>query len=318
MDLRRSEYLSLLVLVAVLIWMGRPCPAFAEKTVIELDTIEAGGIAVHYERPLLNAAKEILELYPAIKHEVEKTLRWEVRFRPEVLLIRENRTFRMLAHSEMVVAFADPERQLIVIDYSRMGMHPFRLDITFKHELCHLLLHSHIPHGLPKWFDEGVSQWVTGGLAEILVEDRKPVLKEAALARRIFRFEALSLHFPEDRPGLILAYEQSRSLVEYMADTFGAQKLLDILEALKDGTSIDDALRKHLGLALPVLEGNWLAHLNKNITWLIYLSNNLYEILFFLAALITIFAGLKMLLRRLARKDTDEEDEGDDPESRSV
>lgn len=287
----------------------QPASAAPESMLLEVDTLEGGGIVVRFERPLLNPAREIVRLFPLVRDELARLLQWEVNIRPEVLLIKDNRTFKMLAGSEMVVAFADPERHLIVIDCSRVGANPFDLDVTFKHELCHLLLHSRIPSGLPRWFDEGVSQWVTGGLAEILMDRKRPVLGEAALAGRLLPFDDLSVRFPEDRYGLTLAYEQSRSLVEYVAETYGTPRLLHILNALKDGSSMDGAVQESLGLTMGELERRWVAHLSQRATWLIYISNNLYEILFVFASLITIIAAAKVVARRLRGRTSRGEDE---------
>ena len=209
----------------------------------------------------------------------------------------------------MAVAFADPARQLIVVDCSRVGGRPFDLKNVFKHELCHLLLHAHIPVGLPRWLDEGIAQWVTGGLAEIFVGDRRSVLMEAALAGRLFRFDDLSARFPEDRHGLVLAYEQSRNLVEYIVETYGVPRLLQLLNALKDGRSMDDAVQKSLGLPVGELERSWVSHLDKRSTWPIYISNNLYEMLFFFASLITIIAATKIIAKRLGNRVSQEKEE---------
>ncbi len=216
---RSRASITLLALAVLLLGISSPARAARERTSLDLDTIESGDIVVHFERPLLNTAKEIVRLSPSVKDDLARLLQWEFRFRPNVVLIKDDKTFQMIARSEMVVAFADPQRQLIVIDCSRVGAHPFDLDVTFKHELCHLLLHAYIPAGLPRWLDEGVAQWVSGGFAEILNDDRRSVLGEAALAGRLFRFDDLSAGFPGDRYGLVLAYEQSRSLVEYIVET---------------------------------------------------------------------------------------------------
>jgi hypothetical protein len=305
----KGAEITFFMLTVFLIGLMLPPSAFSDTKALEVETIETAGIVVRYEKPLSAAAREIADAYPTVRQELTKLLHWEIRFRPEVILIKDNKTFAMLAPGDWVVAFADPERQRIVIDHSRMGTHPFKLDVTLKHELSHLLLHTYIPSGLPRWFDEGVCQWVTGGLAEILVEDTKPVLKETALAGRLLRFDDLSARFPGDRKGIILAYEQSRSLVEYIAETYGTLKLLEMLNALKTGSTMDDAVKNNLGLTMGELERAWALHLNKSITWLIYISNNLYEILFFLAALMTIIAAVKILLRRVARKTSEDEEE---------
>ena len=269
---------------------------------IEMDTIETGDVVVRFERPLSSLARETVRLFPQAREELWALLGWDVLVRPEVVLIRDHGTFEMVARSEMVVAFADSERHLIVIDCSRVGRRSFDFDATFKHELCHLILHAHIPAGLPRWLDEGVAQWASGGLAEILMDDGTSALREAALAGRLFRFEDLSARFPEDRYGLILAYEQSRSLVEYIAEKYGTSKLRRLLAALENGGTIDDALQKSLGLTVDALEGEWASLLKGRLGWLVYISNNLYELLFFLAALMTVAAVVRVITKRLSRR----------------
>ncbi|MDY6844602.1 MAG: hypothetical protein SVW57_10975, partial [Thermodesulfobacteriota bacterium] len=51
-----------------------------------------------------------------------------------------------------------------------------------------------------------------------------------------------------------------------------------------------------------------LNHLQQKITWFTYLINNLYEILFFLAALITIFGFIRRLKKRKAYDDDEDDD----------
>jgi hypothetical protein len=274
-------------------------------TADELATFENRDVVVRFERSLSNTAKEIVRLFPPVKDELSTVFRWEFRFRPEVILVKGNRTFP----NEMVVAFADPEKQLIVIDCSRVGAHPFTLEATYKHELCHLLLHAHIPVGLPRWLDEGVAQWVTGGFAEILMNEGKSELREAVLAGRLLRFDDLSVWFPEDRYSFMLAYEQSRSLVEYIVEVYGTSGLLRVLNALKAGNTLDDAMENSLGITMGELTGEWVSHLGRGPTWLIYLSTNLYEILFFFASLMVIIGAVRITVRRLKRRLSHEEED---------
>ena len=309
MQNRACVSIAFLVFSVLLLSMASGVRAAREGVPIELTTLERDDIVVRFERPLANAAREIVRLFPSAKDELAKLLQWEIRFRPEVILIRDSRTFRMLTRTDAYVAFAEPERELIVIDYSRMESHPFDLYVTFKHELCHLLLHACIPVGLPKWFDEGVSQWVTGGLAEIVTDDKRSVLKEAALAGELFRFRDLSDGFPEDPHGLTLAYEQSRSLVQYIAETYGTFRLQQVLTALEHGSTMDDAIHNNLGLSMRDLERVWVSLQTERLEWLVYLSNNLYEILFLFASLMTIIAVAKTIARKLTRRNRRGEDD---------
>jgi hypothetical protein len=183
-----------------------------------------------------------------------------------------------------------------------------------KHELCHLLLHHYIKEGaLPKWLDEGVCQWVSNGMAEIIMDRKVSFLNEAVLAGRVFSLRELSERFPGDDRSLMLAYEQSQSIVNYISQKYGTEKLLLILNRLRDGKALSEAVTENLGISIPDLEGNWLRSLKKEQTWLLYVSIHLYEILFFAAALLTV-AGFARLIRRRRenskREDQEEIDEG--------
>jgi hypothetical protein len=96
-------------------------------------------------------------MFPHLKANLEREIGWDLNLIPSVLLMKNRKLFQRMAESPLTVAFAVPARNLIVIDYTRMLVRPFSLEITLKHELCHLLLHHHIRgHDFPRWLDEGV------------------------------------------------------------------------------------------------------------------------------------------------------------------
>ena len=265
-------------------------------------------VIVLFEKPLQPAAKEALEIYPVIKKSLEKTLGWRVNFRPTVILIKNSETFQRIAGTDLIVGFAVPRKNLIVIDYSKMNMHPFTIEVTLKHELCHLLLHNYIKkENLPRWLDEGIAQWMSDGIAEIIMDQKRSVLNEASLTGNYIRIRALTEGFPGDKRSLFLAYEESKSLVEYIINKFGIDAILTILEHLKDGEEVDAAILKVLTISLDELERGWHNHLKKRITWFTYLANNLNEILFFLAALIMIYGFIRHLIKKRAYKYEEED-----------
>jgi len=106
---------------------------------------------------------------------------------------------------------------------------------------------------------------------------------------------------------MILAYEESKSIVEYISSEFGRQGMLNVLEYLHEGYSIEDSIQKGLSISLFELEKNWHAHLRRKHTWFSYFSNNLYTILFFIAALVTIYGFIRLLKKKKAYVDEDEE-----------
>jgi hypothetical protein len=282
------------------------------QTVVEAgsEVLKNDDLAVVYEPPLQAAADEVLRLYPILSQELHALLGWHLVSRPRVVLIRTNQQFRQITRNSPIVAFASPQRNLIVIDYSRMSTRPFNLRITLKHELCHLLLHAHIKAAnLPRWLDEGVCQWASDGIGELLMDKSWSGLAAAVMAGQTYRFSRLSNRFPSGKSALMLAYEQSKSFIVYIDRRYGQDALSDILGDLKNGESIDTALFQNLSLSLNELEKDWLADIERTPPWLVFLASNVYGILFFLAAVLLVVGFIRAIIRRRAYAKTEEENE---------
>lgn len=282
--------------------------SFAERQILENDSV-----IVSFDAPLQNAASEVLQIYPIVRSELTKDLGWRTEFRPKIVMIKDSASFRKVVNSDLVMAYAIAPEDLIVIDYSRMNVYPFTLRTTLKHELCHLELHYHIASkNLPRWFDEGVCQWVTGGLAEIMAVGNRSMLREAALAHRLISFEGLAERFPADGRELLLAYEESKSIVEYIIKEFGVSAVRGILENMSRGENLENAVHKSLSLSLDELEERWRSFIEGKTSWVSYIGDNIYEVLFLFGALITVYGFFIFLKRKKEYRDEDEEEEGDE------
>ncbi len=298
MNIYRIIYLVLAVSFTAGGWM-------AEAAVIRNDQL-----AVIFTPPIEPAAREVVNIYPRVKDELETLFGWQLDVNPRVVLVKNRRDFQQMTRHALYVAFAVPEKALVVIDYSKMTTRPFTLATTLKHELCHLLLHRHIPRtALPRWLDEGVCQWASDGLADIILTTNRSSLNAAVLADRQIPLSRLSHSFPADNRELMLAYEQSKSVVDYISREYGKTAVVDILNLLKNGGSLESALKIRLSLSSEELEAQWLNHLAAGPSWLVYLANHIYGIVFFLAAVITIGGFIRLVLRKRAYRDEDEEDE---------
>ena len=282
--------------------------ALPESLLATQAVLQSEEVLVQFEKPLENAAKEVADIYPAVKAELENTFKWRLDFRPTVILIKDSKTFQKIVESSLIVAVAVPQKNLIVINNSKMNVHPFTLEITLKHELCHLMLHHHISEGnLPKWLNEGIAQWSNGGIAEIIMGENRDVLKQASLSGEFISLRGLTDKFPEDERAVLLAYEESKSIVEYIIREFGASGLLQVLNHLKNGYDVDAAIFKGLSVPFYELENRWRDYLQKRTTWFTYFSNNLYNVLFFLAGLILTYGFIRFLLKKKAYKDGGED-----------
>ena len=268
----------------------------------EIMSIQSNEVVVLYEGQMKGIAGEVAGVYPAVKEELVDTLKWDVDSRPEIVIARDRNTFRKIVGSDIIVAFAIPQKNLIVLDISRIYIKPFTLETTLKHELCHLVLHQNIrQNNLPRWLDEGVCQWASGGVAELVTGGGGRALSQATVSNNVMRIRSLD-RFPQDEKYLLLAYEESKSFIEYIIREYGENRLLQLLQYLKEGNSIDDSFEMSFSVTFPDLEKKWRAHLQRKYTWFSYVSNNIYTILFFLAGVITLYGFFRLLKKKRAYK----------------
>ncbi len=297
---KRIVFLSALLLFC----LQAAHPAFAG-----MSSINGEGVSVRFDTPLLNAAKDILKVFPAVRDAVGRDLGMGTELRPEIVLVRDRAASSSEAGSDLVTAFAVPGRDLIVIDYSKMGRHPYTVEVTLKHELCHLELHHQIGGDLPRWFDEGICQWVTGGFGELIDGGDHSVLTSAVLSGRLFSVDRMTASFPSHGRDMLLAYAESRSIVEYIEKIFGANGVRAVLERMRGGDDLDAAISNSLHISSGELEMKWKASLSPKNAWLYYVRDNLYEVLFMLGALFTVCGFFRVLKKRREYRD---EDEGED------
>ena len=284
----------------------------------EMEEYHGPEITVRYDHSLKNAAIRIASDYIKTRADIETKLGLRLRTNPVVVLTRDNAAFQEMAGNKLVTAFAIAQKDLIVIDYSRMDRIPFDLSDTFKHELTHILLHQNIaPPSLPKWLDEGVAQWASGGIADILRTGEKDLLQQAVLSHRVILLEDLSSTFPNSPNSLILAYEESRSFTEFIVKHYGEAKLRMLLQGLEKQGTIEQSVYDNYGVPLDMLEQTWKKGLIRENSWISYVADHMYWLLFFIAALISV-AGYFAAKRRMRNyRDNGEELEVEDSEEHS-
>ena len=275
---------------------------------VSYDTLDKADVTVRFEKPLRVAANELAAEFPRIKADLEALFGWTIYKNPTILLIQNSETFGHLAGHPLIIAFAVPKDNLIVIDYGRLNQGYQRRKNLLKHELVHLLLHAHISgKRLPKWFEEGVAQWASDGIADLLEEPRSAVLTEAIFTGKLLPFAALMNHFPDDNRALILAYAQSRSMVYFLVDTYGADNILKILDLLKNGSGFDESIHRVFSVSFPELEQQWVNSQERPAAILAILAGYLYEFLFVAAALMTVVGFVRFRIRKRQYRDEDDD-----------
>jgi hypothetical protein len=61
---------------------------------------------------------------------------------------------------------------------------------------------------------------------------------------------------------MVLAYAESYSIVQFIINTYGEDKLAAVIAAYRDGVAHDDALRRGLGVDTDQLDQLWKANLD--------------------------------------------------------
>lgn len=296
-------------ILLLMVLAGLLSPGHADSR--EYILIDSAAIAIWGDKAYLKEARYLEEVFAEVKGELEGAIDWELQARPNVLLVGGKESFELMSGSPLVTAYAVPSRHFIAIRLSTAGSRPQILRETFSHELCHLLLHENIRGDIfPRWLDEGVCQWVSGSLGEILAGEGFDTIGIDTAAHSI-PLRKLHGDFPGDKNGLLLAYAQSRSVVEFLSKRYGKEGIRGILNRLKAGNSIDEAMPGALGASFDQIEEEWLENLPSTRFWFIWATRHLYDVLFFATAILTVLAFIRLWARKkrtFGISDAEEED----------
>jgi hypothetical protein len=126
---------------------------------------------------------------------------------------------------------------------------------TIAHELSHIVvgLATDNPYGpLPRWLDEGLAMYAEGGLPA----GNRRALERAIQGDQLISVRSLSGHTGD--PGQVdLFYGEVHSLVEYLLQRHGKDKMAQLLDAFGEGITQEEALQRVYGLSLDDLDAQW-------------------------------------------------------------
>lgn len=133
------------------------------------------------------------------------------------------------------------------LDYSRR---------TLRHELGHLVIERltfNCLTDLPVWLSEGLALVAEGDPDPDLVD----TLEQAVAEDRLLSIHQIESAFSIHADRATLSYAESYSLVRYLIDAYGQERMQAFLMALRDGVAPDDAALDAYGIDLRVLENDW-------------------------------------------------------------
>jgi len=205
--------------------------------------------------------------YEMLSYKLKEVLPWRV---PVILysshndFLQTNVTSSLL--SEGVQAFAEPSRRRIVLPFTSS----FReFEHTAIHELAHVFT-FHIVYNqmldnvftrnylfpMPLWVAEGLAEYLSVGWDP----DSDMFIRDAVIHDYLMPFNQI---------GGFYVYKEGQSVFNYIADTYGHQKVLEILDVLATTRNATNALERTIGMDEEELYEEWSKALRKHY-WPLY------------------------------------------------
>jgi peptidase MA superfamily protein len=146
-----------------------------------------------------------------------------------------------------------------------IGISPISLEwgiSAVSHELAHLVIHQITDNPYlrnPVWLDEGLAISAEPSVRT----DYLLALRWAQAEGKLFSVRSLCSPFSAVPSLAILGYAQSWSLVQYLTDTYGQDKMLALLAVMSRGSDYDAALLEVYGFDIEGLDTLWNQHAAK-------------------------------------------------------
>lgn len=151
---------------------------------------------------------------------------------------------------------AFPDQDIVILGISQNDLEWGRDAIM--HELTHVLV-GHLTFSclgdVPTWLNEGLAVYSEGELDP----SSQTQLEDAIQNNTLLSVRSLSAGFSEVPDKMYLSYSQSYSIVKFLIETYGQEKITQLLTSLRDGLTVDEALIQTYGFDVEGLEDEWRA-----------------------------------------------------------
>ncbi|MEI8349706.1 MAG: peptidase MA family metallohydrolase [Candidatus Omnitrophota bacterium] len=166
---------------------------------------------------------------------------WAWSNRAQIVIAKDKETY--------VRAFGCPEWSGACVDYYNRIMYTFPGQENFSrilsHELTHIIFREYVGYNrLPLWLDEGMAQYIEyrDSLNE---QSAVSLMKQLIPGNRYLKFSDINgIYTLGNNTDVGLFYAQAFCMVYFLIKRFSREDFSEFLSYLKDGNSLDDALRK--------------------------------------------------------------------------
>jgi hypothetical protein len=127
------------------------------------------------------------------------------------------------------------------------------------HELTHWIVNqvtfNNYGASLPVWLNEGLA---TYGESTVLNPDYQTALEQAIQNNQLLSVRSLSSPFSAIAQVAFTSYGESTSIVNFMINTYGKEKMKELLAVFQNGATYDEALKQVYGFDQDGLNKVWL------------------------------------------------------------
>ena len=223
----------------------------------EWTEISDGVITVAYHGPVESRAELVLEamvdtvafMAPLLGAETESPIRVTMyNNRLEMVRAQPPRSAEIARNTTTLGQAFSEEGVLLVLGNSDARG-------TASHEVTHILVHRAADSPgqfIPSWLNEGLAEY--GNLEE---GPEYEIALEFAIATGALQSTLNMVATPGNPDDLIIFYGQSRSIVEFMIERFGADKMTALMATMKQGIGVGEAIERVYGMTQVELENLW-------------------------------------------------------------
>jgi len=233
--------------------------------------IESEHLLLHYEPEFEDLAERAVEYLEEGYLHISEVMRHELSTKPPIVIFKSHYEFQQtnIVHAFLppgVAGFAEPLRYRMVI--------PFNGDLdefqnVLVHELMHIFQYDILNRGPvkrisnpianpPTWIMEGIAEYGTQTMSTV----DEMVLRDAILTDELIPLEVLDSSW-NYLSNPFLAYKQSHSLMEYIAEHYGPEKISRLLRVWDRQTDTDKLLERLLDVDMKTLDERWSATMRK-------------------------------------------------------
>ncbi len=156
--------------------------------------------------------------------------------------------------------------QVVAMD-SPSGRKPgdFNWGATLWHEMSHVFIITATNQRVPRWFTEGLAVHEEGQHAREWADRVTPDVLLAIRDKKLLPILKLDrgFVFPEYPQQVIVSYFQAGSMCDYISETFGEAKLLDMVHAYADRKPTAEAVQQVLGTSPEAFDKQYIAWIEK-------------------------------------------------------